>query len=199
MKEKEENIKTKIFFSYSHSEKADEYLNEIEKILKNELRGSLYDRLNLEHKGEIFDLIGNEKEIHYFIFIMNESFFKSDKCMFALNELARAKETRNRCFPIITKDADIFNDEKINYYIDFWDEEIENFSRKIETNKEFEDKFLFEINKCSINKITLKYLFNYLKDVNTLKEDEEEKIKDVIKTLKLSLKTKIEIDSEAHK
>ncbi len=190
---KKDKIEPKVFISYSNSEEMDEYFKNIKESLEE--TKLLCEKLSLEHKGEIYDFAENKNEMNYFILLMNDSFFKSQNCMFELNELFRAKQFRNNCYPILIKDSNIFDGNKRNEYIEYWDNELRLLKDKVKSNEENEYKTLFDINKCSSNRILITYLFNFLKDVNTIKEDEE-RFSKILDALKKSLKTKIEIDSE---
>lgn len=187
----------KIFISYSGSAEMDEYSNFIKESLSSEIKFDLlYEKLNLEHNGEIYDLVSNKDEMKYFIILMNESFFQSQDCLFEFNEILRAKRFRNRCFPILLKDSGVFDDNKRMEYVRYWDDEIKVLMKKAEHDRERENQILFDIKKCSVNRILIDSLFIYLKELNTLREDEETSIELINILLKKSLKTKIEIDSE---
>ena len=79
------------------------------------------DVSSIQYKDNIKDFMRQLGKGNYIIVVINEKYLKSKNCMFEALEMFRYKDTRDRIFPIVTKDSDIHSSRKIVEYIKFWE------------------------------------------------------------------------------
>ena len=135
--------KQEIFISYAwgDSQEEDESREDIVDLIDKTFTEKgfilIRDKKYLGYRGNIAEFekrIGNGD---YIILVITDKFLKSKHCM---NEILQIKNIGNvyeRIFPIVLKDALIYNEEERIDYLNYWDNEISKLQRKIKKIKNF--------------------------------------------------------------
>ena len=82
----------------------------------------LRDRDEIRYKDPIRDFmlrLGRGKAV---VAVISESYLKSKNCMFEMLEISRAGALRERIFPIVLPDAQIYEPLRLVEYIGYWEE-----------------------------------------------------------------------------
>jgi hypothetical protein len=72
--------------------------------------------------------IGRGKAV---VVVISEKYLKSETCMFELLEIARSGSARNRVFPVVLPDANIYKAVARVRYIEYWEEQIEELDKEL--------------------------------------------------------------------
>ena len=74
--------------------------------------------------------IGQGKAV---VVVISEKYLKSEKCMFELVEIAKAQSFRERIFPIVLSDANVYKASGRVQYIGYWEKEFHELDAALKT------------------------------------------------------------------
>lgn len=113
-----------IFVSYAWSPESDALVGRLQEAFKGYGIRLLRDREEVRYKDSIRDFmrrIGQGKAV---IVVVSEKYLKSENCMFEMVEIAKAQSLRERIFPIVLPDANIYKATGRVGYLQHWESEI---------------------------------------------------------------------------
>ena len=194
---KKEKLKQKIFISYAWNDNdvVSSFIEKLKERLDNEKVNIIQDNLNLSYKGSINDLMNKDGLGKYVILLISEKYLKSQNCMFEFNEILRSKKFNNRCIPLITKDANLFSEEKRLKYVNHWDGKINELDHMIQSFEGDENElntYYYSLNMLSNIRNNVAHNLENLGDMMVLEIDENHD--NTIEVLLKAIDTKLKLD-----
>ena len=119
--QREDLDEASIFISYAWGDEREEIVNQIDNSLQKRGLKIIRDRRDLPYKGSIKEFMERIGKGDCVIVVISDKYLRSPNCMFELVEISENKEFQNRIFPIIWKDADIYDPLKRIEYIKHWE------------------------------------------------------------------------------
>ena len=110
-----------VFISYAWGDEREEIVNQIDGSLQKRGLKIIRDKRELGYKGSIREFMERIGKGDCVIVVISDKYLRSPNCMFELVEIAENKDFQNRIFPIIWKDADIYDPIKRIEYIRYWE------------------------------------------------------------------------------
>jgi DNA-binding NtrC family response regulator len=110
-----------VFISYAWGDEREEIVNQIDDSLQKRGIKIIRDKRDLAYKGSIKEFMERIGKGDCVIVVITDKYLRSPNCMFELIEIAENKEFQNRIFPVIWKDANIYDPLKRIEYIKYWE------------------------------------------------------------------------------
>jgi GTPase SAR1 family protein len=127
----EAELKKEVFVSYKWMDESNAIVDQLEKTLSTSGIRLFRDKNEMKYKDSIQDFmkrIGRGKSI---VVILSKGYLESKSCMFELTEIADRKEIRDRVFPIVLEDANIYEAIGRLDYIAYWEEQEKTLDEKM--------------------------------------------------------------------
>ena len=112
-----------VFVSYAWTEASKALVDKLQQAFANSGTRLIRERDELHYKDSIRDFMQRLGQGQCVVVVISESYLKSDNCMFELIEIAKAQNLRDRIFPIILPDANLFKPIGRVRYIKYWEEQ----------------------------------------------------------------------------
>ncbi|WP_107670846.1 toll/interleukin-1 receptor domain-containing protein [Cyanothece sp. BG0011] len=184
---------TEIFISYAWGGDSETLTNELDNAFQAKGITIIRDKRDLGYKGlikEFMQRIGQGKCI---IVVLSDKYLKSKNCMFELIEIAKNGEFYDRIFPIVLRDARIYDDLERLDYLQHWEQEKTKLQEKYKqidlanSSKIMESLNLYDEIRRNIDNLT-----DTLKNMNTLntKMHQESDFEEIIKAIETRLNEK---------
>lgn len=129
----EEKLNSKTYISYAWGGDSSKIADLVEKELTE--KGIVIHR-DLGQVGYKDSIQGFMKEIgkgNRVILLISEKYLKSDNCMYELTQIYQNEDFKNRIFPIILADANIYKPIARLRYIKYWDEKIKELDAELKS------------------------------------------------------------------
>lgn len=165
-------MNNEIFISYAWGGKSEDIVNELDNSLKKDGIVLVRDKRDLGFKGLIIEFMKKIGLGDAIIIVISDKYLKSPYCMFELLEIYRNQNFKERIYPIVLEDANIFEPIPRLQYLKYWQDK----------KKELDDAIM-QFGTDAITVIgddykTYKKVFdnfgeviNILKDINSLTPD----------------------------
>jgi len=114
--------KKEVFVSYKWTDESKAIVDQIEKALSTAGIALVRDKNEVKYKDSIqgfMERIGRGKSI---VVVLSKGYLESKSCMFELTEIADRKDIRDRVFPIVLEDANIYDGVGRLDYIAYWED-----------------------------------------------------------------------------
>lgn len=111
-----------VFLSYAWGGESEQLANEIDNAFQRQGVKITRDKRDIGLRGSIkgfMQRLGRGKSI---IVIISDKFLRSKYCMFELLEIAQNQHFNDRIFPIVLKDANIYDAVKRLEYVKYWED-----------------------------------------------------------------------------
>jgi len=110
-----------VFISYAWKGESEEMVNQIERSLQERGIHIVRDKRDLGYKGLIGKFMERIGRGTCVIVVISDKYLRSPNCMFELVEIADGKQFHDRIFPVVLKDADIYDPIKRIEYVRYWE------------------------------------------------------------------------------
>ena len=163
------NNEQSVFISYAWGGEGEEIVNQIDQALQKRGMHIIRDRRDLGYKGSISDFMTRIGQGNCIIVVISDKYLRSPNCMFELVEIANGKDFRDRVFPVVLKDANIYDPLQRIEYVKHWESKRAELARAIKmldpANLQGlrEDMDLYDRIRDNISVLT-----SILRDMNTL-------------------------------
>jgi internalin A len=114
-----------IFISYAWGGESEAIANALEKTFQQKGIKLVRDKTDLGYKGLIKQFIQQLGQGKCVLVIVSDKYLKLKNCMYELLEIFRNGEFYDRIFPIVLKDARIYDAVERLGYIKYWEAKIE--------------------------------------------------------------------------
>ena len=161
-----------VFISYAWGGEREEIVNQIDEALKKRNIKIIRDKRDLGYKGSISEFMERIGRGNCVIVVISDKYLRSPNCMFELVEIAEGKKFHDRIFPVVLKDANIYDPVKRIEYVKYWEvkrAELADAMRTLDPANLHgirEDMDLYDRIRDRISGLT-----STLKDMNTLTPD----------------------------
>lgn len=112
-----------VFVSYAWTPESTAIVDRLQAALADRGIRLLRDREEVRYKDSIREFMRRLGKGKAIVVVVSEKYLKSENCMFEMLEIAKAEGLRERIFPIILPDANIFRATGRVRYIRYWEEE----------------------------------------------------------------------------
>jgi hypothetical protein len=164
-----------VFVSYAWTDESSALVDRLQSALQEHGIRLLRDREEVRYKDSIRNFmhdIGKGKAV---VVVMSEKYLKSKNCMFEMLEIAQAGAFRERIFPIVLRDSNLYEPIGLVEYVLYWEELIQKLDAGLKrvrgdnlTNLHKELDLYSEIRRM-FDTIT-----DTLRDMNALTPDQHE-------------------------
>jgi hypothetical protein len=164
-----------IFLSYAWGGESEKIVNDLDNAFQKKGIVLIRDKRDLGFKGMITEFMQRIGKGQAVVVVISDKYLKSSYCMFELLEIYRNLDFKNRIFPIVLKDANIFEYSPKLQYLEYWrgkKKELDDAIMKFGSDAITVIGDDYKINK----KIFDNYgeIVNILKDINSLTPDMHE-------------------------
>jgi hypothetical protein len=162
----------KVYISYAWGGASEEFVNQLDEAFKQKGLNIVRDKRELGYKGSIVNFMQEIGRAGAIIVVINEKYLKSPNCMFELTEIAANQDFKDRVFPVVLSDADIYNPVSRIKYVQHWEQQITDLDAAMKTVSSANlQGFREEIDSYQTIRNTISELTFILKDMNTLTPD----------------------------
>jgi len=165
----EEDIHHKeIFISYAWGGESEKLVNDIDRAFQSNGVIITRDKRDMAYRGrikEFMERLGQGKSI---IVVISDKYLKSKHCMFELIQIAQNQRFKNRVFPIVLNDANIYDAVKRLDYVKYWENKINELDTAMKSvNAANLQGFREEIDLFDSIRRQIAKLTDTLQDMNT--------------------------------
>ena len=124
---------SELFISYAWGGESEQIVNQIDQAAQQKGITIIRDKRDAGYKAQIKEFmqrIGRGKAI---IVVIGKRYLESENCMFELIEIAKNGEFYDRIFPIVLKDANIYNPVERLKYIKYWEDKIQELDNAMKS------------------------------------------------------------------
>lgn len=123
----------KIYISYAWRGESEELVDKIDHSLQARGITIIRDKRDLGFKGSIQEFMEEIGRSSGVIVVVSNKYLRSQNCMFELVEIAANKQLRDRIFPIVLSDANIYDPIKRLEYVKYWEDKRQELADAIRT------------------------------------------------------------------
>ncbi|MEM9272153.1 MAG: toll/interleukin-1 receptor domain-containing protein [Cyanobacteria bacterium P01_F01_bin.143] len=167
---------SEIFISYAWGGESEELVDQIDGSAQNKDIKIIRDKRDAGYKTRIKEFmqrIGRGKAI---IVVISKRYLESENCMFELIEIAKNGQFYDRIFPIVLKDANIYQPIERIKYIKYWEAKIQELDEAMKTvGAANMQGFREAIDLYTEIRKTIAQLADVIADMNTLTSDIHQK------------------------
>ena len=122
-----------VFVSYAWTKESNEIVDRLQQALKeNDIRLTR-DREEVRYKDSIRNFMRRIGQGKCVIVVISDKYLKSENCMFEMVEVAKAQGLRERIFPIVLPDANIYKATGRVSYVRHWEAQIQELDDALKT------------------------------------------------------------------
>jgi internalin A len=164
-----------VFVSYAWTKESTAIVDRLETVLGERDIHLLRDRQAVGYKDSIRDFMQRIGRGKCVVVVVSEKYLKSENCMFEMLAIAREKSLRERIFPIVLADANIYRATGRAGYVRHWEQEFRTLDDALKTirgdnvKKLQEDLNLYADIRRLVDEIT-----DVLRDMNALTPEQHE-------------------------
>jgi hypothetical protein len=164
-----------VFVSYAWTTESCTLVDRLQLVLKEHGIPLLRDREEVRYKDSIrafMRRLGTGKAV---VLVISADYLKSENCMFELIEVAKSEGLRERIFPILLSDANLFKATGRLGYIQHWEQQIQALDESLKTVRADNLSSLHDdLNiYCEIRHM-FDRIADILRDMNVLTSDQHE-------------------------
>lgn len=164
-----------VFVSYAWSDESSALVDKLQQAFEKTGTRLHRDREDIRYKDSIRDFMRRLGQGKCIVVILSEKYLKSDSCMFELTEIAKAQNVRDRIFPIVLADANIYKPISRVRYIKYWDEQKQELDEALKSvSGDNLTNLQAELNTYSEIRRLFDGIADTLKDMNALTPTQHE-------------------------
>jgi hypothetical protein len=159
-----------VFVSYAWGGESERMVDELEKAFTERGIRIVRDKKELDYKGSIEAFEQRIGQGQCIVLVISDKYLRSEHCMYELVEADRNRNLRDRIFPLILTEAQIYKAiDRLNY-IKYWDEQIEQLDLAIKNTKIMANLsgITSDLDKYASIRASIDHLTDLLSDMNTL-------------------------------
>lgn len=159
-----------VFVSYAWGGESERMVDELEKVFTKRGLFIVRDKKDLDYRGSIKEF---EQRIgcgQCVVLVISKKYLESENCMYELVEIDENKDFRQRVFPIVLADAEIYKSKSRIAYIRYWDKRIKELNKELKSVDRLThlDGFTDELNLFDRIRSKFDHLSKLLSDMNAL-------------------------------
>jgi hypothetical protein len=161
-----------IYISYAWSKESEAILEALCIVLDENRLKYYVDKKEIDYKDNIREFEDRLGKGDYIILIISDKFLKSMNCMYEMLRIKENGDVYNRIFPIVLKDAKIYDPEERIDYIIHWEQKKESLNKKLKlVGAEDLIGARFDIDNISKFRVIIDSVTSILREMNTLSVD----------------------------
>jgi internalin A len=169
------DVNKEIFVSYAWGGESSETVDKLEQSLRGKGIILLRDKNELKYRDAIQDFMKRIGQGKCIVVILSKKYLESKNCMFELTEIAARGDIRDRVFPIILKDANVFDALGRLQYIHYWETKKQELDTHIkQVGGENLSGIRNELDQFARVRSTLDGLMDILANMNCLTPEQHE-------------------------
>jgi internalin A len=166
-------IEKQIFISFKWHTDSEKIADQIDEAFQAKGITIRRDCKDIQYKDSIQDFMQALGRGKCVIAVIDDAYLKSENCMFELVEILANGDFRDRIFPIVLPDAQIYKPAKRIKYVQHWEREIEELEEAMKSVSAANMQgFRDEIDLYTRIRATIAELTNTLNNMNTLKVED---------------------------
>lgn len=122
-----------VFVSYAWNQESCAIVDRLQEALGDQGIRLIRDREEVRYKDSIRDFMRRIGKGKCVVVVISEKYLKSENCMFEMVEVAKAEGLRERIFPIVLADANIYKATGRVRYVKHWEDEIRELDEELKT------------------------------------------------------------------
>jgi len=122
-----------VFVSYAWGAESSAIVDKLQEAFGGKGIHLLRDREEARYRDSIREFMHRIGQGKCIVVVISEKYLKSENCMFELLEIAKAQNLRERIFPIVLSDANIYKATGRIQYVRYWEEEIHTLNEELKT------------------------------------------------------------------
>ena len=162
-------VQKEVFISYKRGGASEALADEIQRAMDE--RGVLVtcDKNELRYRQSVQQFMRRIGAGKCVIVILSEEYLRSKNCMFELTEIASRPEFASRVYPVVMRDAAIFDPEGRIGYIKYWEEKQARLDQAMrDVGQEYLQGIREELDLYATIRNTIAGIIDVLADMNTL-------------------------------
>lgn len=189
-KESAEKLPGEVFVSYAWTNESKSLVDKLQKVLDENGVRLLRDSDELNYKDSIRNFMQRLGKGKCIIAIISEKYLKSENCMFELLEISKAQKFKERIFPIILTDANIYKPLGRVSYVKYWEQQIQELDDALKSLQGQDlSNLQQDLNLYAEIRRSFDSISHTLRDMNALTSSihEESDFEQLIKKIQLQL------------
>lgn len=118
-----------IFISYAWGDEREEIVDLLYNTMREKGWNIIRDKVDLGYKGNIKTFMESIGAGKYVVVVISDKYLRSENCMFEMLELQKHSRAYERIFPVVLRDADIYDEARRLRYITYWSEKTAELNR----------------------------------------------------------------------
>jgi Leucine-rich repeat (LRR) protein len=164
-----------VFISYAWNQESCEVVDRLQQALGQQGIRLIRDREEVRYKDSIRDFMRRIGKGKCVVVVISEKYLKSENCMFEMVEVAKAERLRERVFPIVLADANIYKATGRVRYVRHWEDEIQELDEALKTVRgDNLTKLQEDLNVYAEIRRLFDGIADTLRDMNALTPDQHE-------------------------
>lgn len=123
-------IRKEVFVSYAWTDESSALVNRIELALKDRAITLVRDKNEMKFKDSIREFMERIGRGSWIVVVISKRYLESKSCMFELTQIAAKENMRDRVFPVVVGDANIYDAVGRLDYIEYWEKKIAELESK---------------------------------------------------------------------
>jgi hypothetical protein len=164
------NNENVVFVSYAWGNESERLVDELDQAFAKRGISIMRDNKSLNYKGSIKAFERRIGQGQCIVLVISDKYLRSEHCMYELMEVDKNQNLRDRIFPIVLADAQIYKAfDRVNY-IGYWDEQIDQLNKAIKAVGVVTDMsgVTAELEKYRDIRASFDHLTDLLSDMNAL-------------------------------
>jgi len=164
-----------VFVSYAWNPESCAVVDRLQQALGQEGIRLIRDREEVRYRDSIHDFMRRIGQGRCVVVVISEKYLMSENCMFEMVEVAKAQALRERIFPIVLSDANIYKATGRIRYVRYWEDEIRELDEALKTVRGDNLRKLQEdLNVYAEIRRLFDGIADTLRDMNALTPDQHE-------------------------
>ena len=164
-----------VFVSYGWTPESNAIVDRIQEALSSSGIRLLRDREEVRYRDSIREFMHRIGQGKCVVVVISEKYLKSENCMFELVEIAKNPGLRERIFPIVLADANIYKATGRINYVRYWEDEIQELDQALKTVRgDNLTKLQEDLNLYSEIRRLFDGITDTLRDMNALTPEQHE-------------------------
>lgn len=164
-----------VFVSYAWTDEGNALVDHLSEALAQHNIRLLRDREEVRYKDSIREFMRRLGKGKAVVVIVSEKYLKSENCMYEMLEIANNGSLRDRIFPVVLPDANIYKATGRVKYVAHWENEIRELNAAMKTvNAENLTNLQDDLNLYSEIRRLFDRITNVLRDMNALTPDQHQ-------------------------
>jgi Leucine-rich repeat (LRR) protein len=164
-----------VFVSYAWNEESSAIVDRLQQAFGQQSIRLIRDREEVRYRDSIRDFMRRIGKGKCVVVVISEKYLKSENCMFELVEVAKAQGLRERIFPIVLSDANIYKATGRVRYVRYWEDQIQELDEALKTVRgDNLTKLQDDLNVYADIRRLFDGIADTLRDMNALTPDQHE-------------------------